>query len=119
MASPDPFENEEVKHLRFYLYLIPVIGFLPAFWTLYSRQGTRQERNVSRLAITLALGWLAGYCLLAAGASTAETLSTPLLITSSVLTSSYFLVNLWLMVCLWQRKPLRLPGISQLSDRLP
>ncbi len=69
--------------------------------------------------VTLALGWLIGYLLLGVGAETAESLSLPLLITSSLLTSGYFLVNLWLMVRLWQRKSLRLPIVSKLSDRLP
>ena len=119
MTSPEPFENEAINHLRLYLYLIPVLGFLPAFWTLYSRKGTRLERNISRQSITLTLGWLLAYFLLAAGANASETGSTPLLVTSSVLTSAYFLINLGLMVRLWQRKSLRLPGVSEISDRIP
>jgi hypothetical protein len=43
----------------------------------------------------------------------------PLMLTSSVITSSYFVINLWLMLRVWQRKPLRLPGFSELGDRLP
>jgi hypothetical protein len=119
MRSPEPFENEDINHLRLYLYLIPVIGFLPAFWTLYNRDGNRVERNVSRQSITLTLGWLLTYFLLAAGADASEPLATPLLIASSLVTSSYFLLNFWLMVRLWQRKSLRLPGVSQISDRIP
>ena len=118
MAS-DSFEQQEVNHLRLYLYLIPVIGFVPAAVTLSQRRGTPQERNLSRLVVTLTLGWLLSYFLLGAGAEFSESLSLPFLISSSVLTSGYFLVNLWLMVRLWQRKPLRLPGVSQVSDRLP
>ncbi len=119
MNSPDPFENLEIRRLQLFLYLVPVVGFFPALWTLYRRRGTRQERNLSRLVVTLALGWLLGYLLLGAGAEASASWSLPLLIMSSLLTSGYFLVNLWLMVRLWQRKPLRLPGVSNLSDRLP
>jgi hypothetical protein len=115
----DPFENQDVKRLRLYLYLIPVFGCIPAAWTLYRRGGSRQERSLSRLAVTLTLGWLLGYLLLAAGAQTSESLSLPMLITSSFLTSGYFLVNIWLMVHLWQRKKPQLPIVSNLSDRLP
>lgn len=119
MSNVDPFENQDIKHLQLFIYLIPIVGFFPALWTLYRRSGTRQQRNLSRLVITLALGWLFGYLLLGVGAQTTESLSLPLLLTSSLLTSGYFLVNIWLMVRLWQRKSLRLPLVSPLSDRLP
>ncbi|MGA7934865.1 MAG: hypothetical protein WCA35_15070 [Kovacikia sp.] len=119
MNDLDPFKNEDVRHLQQFLYLLPVVGFFPALWTLYRRRGTRQERNLSRLAVTLALGWLLGYLLLGAGAEMSDSLALPLLITSSLFTSGYFLVNIWLMVRLWQRKSLRLPIVSKLSDRLP
>ena len=112
------FENQDIKHLQLFLYLIPVFGFFPALWTLYCRQGSREQQKLSRLAITLALSWLVSYVLLGTGAQTAEGLALPLLLTSSVLTSSYFLVNIWLMVRLWQRQPPRLSWISRVSERL-
>ncbi len=124
--SPDLYKEQDLKEqdlnrLQIFVTLIPVIGFLPALWTLYRQQSSPAVQNASRLVVTLTLGWLLGYGLLGAGAqfasdSTVSTLS--LLILSSLLTSGYFLVNLWLMVRLWQRKSLRLPGISRLSDRL-
>jgi hypothetical protein len=115
----DPFENPDIKHLQLFLYLIPVVGFFPALWTLYRRRGNRQERTLSRLVVTLAFGWLFGSVLLGSAANASETAALPLLLTSSLLTSGYFLVNIWLMVRLWQRKSLRLPGFSNLGDRLP
>lgn len=123
MPHPDPYKERPLERLQILVYLIPVIGFLPALWTLYRQQGSLEQQNASRLVVTLTLGWVLGYLLLGAGtqsvhgASTASTLS--LLILSSLLTSGYFLANLWLMVRLWQRKSLRLPGISRLSDRIP
>lgn len=114
----DSLENEEIKHVQLFLYLIPVVGFFPALWTLYRRRGTRQERNLSRTVVVLALGWLLGYSLLGLGAQTSESLSLPLLISSSLLTSGYFLVNIWLMVRLWQRKSMRVPIVTKLGDRL-
>ena len=119
MTAPDPFENQDFKRLQLFLYLVPVVGFFPALWTLYRGQGTRQQKNLSRLVVTLALGWLLGYIFLGVGANASEALSLPLLITSSLFTSGYFLVNLWLMVQLWRRKALRLPIVSKLGDRLP
>lgn len=119
IVTQDPFENQDIEHLQRFVYLLPVVGFLPAFWTLYRRNGTRSQRNLSRLAITLALGWLASYTLLAAGTEAIPSMAVPLLLANSVVTSSYFLINFWLMVRLWQRKPIRLPLVSSLSDRLP
>lgn len=123
MPKPDPYQERDLERLHIFICLIPVLGFFPALWMLYRQQGSSEQRNASRLAVTLALGWLLGDGLLgmghqmAIGTSLASTLS--LLILSSLLTSGYFLVNLWLMVRLWQRKSLRLPGVSQLSDRFP
>jgi uncharacterized membrane protein YhdT len=119
MKPTDALKEQDLKRLQIFIYLIPVLGFFPALWVLYRQQGSREQRNASRLAITLALGWILGYALLGAGAQAAEGLTLPLLIMSSLLTSGYFLANIWLMVRLWQRKSLRLPGISRLSDRLP
>ncbi|MEB3358197.1 MAG: hypothetical protein VKK04_15840 [Synechococcales bacterium] len=115
----DSLDSGELRRLGLFLYLIPVVGFFPALWTLYRHQGDRQQRAVSRLAVTLALGWLLGYLLLNTGAQASDTLALPLLIISSLLTSGYFLVNIGLMVQLWRRKRLWLPGVSRLGDRLP
>ncbi len=117
----DPYKESDLERLQIFVALIPVVGFLPALWTLYRQQGSPAVRNASRLAVTLTLVWLLGYLLLGAAAklsadSTSSVLS--LLILSSLLTSGYFLTNLWLMLRFWQRKAVRLPGISQLVDRL-
>ena len=119
MKPVDRFGTEEINHLRLFIYLLPVVGFFPALWTLYRGRGSREQRSLSRLVVTLVLGWLLGYLLLGSGAQMNSTSALPLLITSSLLTSGYFLTNFWLMVRLWQRKSLRLPVISKLSDRLP
>jgi len=117
--KPDRFGTEDINHLRLFIYLLPVVGFFPALWTLYRGRGSREQRSLSRLVITLAMAWLLGYVLLGTGAQTTDAMALPLLVTSSLLTSGYFLVNFWLMVRLWQRKSLRLPIVSRWSDRLP
>lgn len=118
MKDIDPFENQDLERLKLYLYLTPVIGFFPALWTLYRRQGNRAEQAVSRLAVTLAFGWLLGYILLGTGATASESLKFPLLVMNGLLTSGYFVVTVWLMMRLWQRQSLRLPGISHLAERI-
>lgn len=112
-------ENEDLRHLQLFFYLVPVVGFFPAIWTLYRGRGTKQQKVVSRLAVTLAMGWLFGYLLLGASTEASESATLPLLVMSSLFTSGYFIVNIWLMVQLWRRKRPWLPVISPLSDRLP
>lgn len=116
MKELDPLENQDFKRLQLFVYLIPIIGFLPALWTLYRRQGTREQQAVSRLSVTLALGWLLGYILLLAGAQTSEFWTLRLLFLNSLFTSGYFLVSIGLMARLWQRKSVRLPGISRIAE---
>ncbi len=116
MKEPNPLDNPDLERLQLYIYLIPVLGFFPALWTLYQRQGTRQQQAVSRLSITLAFSWLLGYILLSSGVQMSEFWTLRLFIMNSLLTSGYFLVSFWLMVRLWQRKPPRLPGISRVAE---
>ena len=119
MEMRDDLDNDDVRRLTLFLYLIPVVGFFPAVWTLYRRLGDRSQQSVSRLSVTLAMGWLLSYLLLNIGASSSPNAALPLLIVSSLLTSSYFLINIGLMLQLLRRKRLWLPGISRWSDRLP
>ena len=115
MNELDPLENQDLIRLQLFIYLVPVLGFFPALWTLYRRQGTREQQAVSRLSVTLAFSWLLGYILLSASVPS-EFWTLRLLFMNSLLTSGYFLVSLGLMVRLWQRKSPRLPGISPMAE---
>ncbi len=116
MNELDPLENRDLKRLQLFVYLIPVIGFFPSLWTLYRRQGTREQQAVSRLSVTLAFSWLLGYILLSTGGQISEFWTLRLLIMNTMLTSGYFVVSVGLMVRLWQRKQPRLPGISRVAE---
>src|SRR4028118_2061697 len=116
MKELDPLDNPKLQHLQLYIYLVPVLGFFPSLWTLYCRQGTREQQAVSRLSVTLAFSWLLGYILLSAGGQASEFWTLRLLFMNTLLTSGYFLVSVGLMVRLWQRKSPRLPGISQIAE---
>lgn len=105
--------------LQLVLYMIPVVGFFPSLWTLYSRQGTREQLMASKLSITLMLTWILGYLLLATGAEQASnTLALRLLILNTFLTSGYFLVSAWLVVRTLRGKRQRVPGFSRLSEQI-
>jgi hypothetical protein len=110
---------DALAKLETFLYLTPVIGLLPSIWAIYRRQKDKRELAVCRLSILLAFLWLTTYLSLNVGAelSGASTLGLRLLFLNSLATSSYFLASLWLMMLLWQKKSLRLPGFSALAER--
>lgn len=111
-------QNSLTSQKQLLIYLIPVIGVLPSLWTLYHRQGSREQMKVSRLSITMTFTWLLVYLLLATGAATSEFFALRLLILNSFLTSGYFLVSIWLMFRTIQGQSSRLPGLSNLAERL-
>lgn len=117
MKNKEILENPALIRLHLFILVTPLIGFFPALWTLYRRQGTPEEKAVSRLAITMALVWLAGHFVFEAGALASETGAIPVLLASSLLTTSYFLISLGLMMRIWRRQPLWLPVISRLSEQ--
>lgn len=118
MKNSEPLENQDIQRLELFVLLTPVVGFFPALWTLYRRKGRPPEQRASRLAVTLALTWVLGTILLQAGSNVEEIGRLPLLLTTSLFSTSYFIVSLALMVRIWKRQPLWLPGISQVAEKL-
>jgi hypothetical protein len=107
MQANDPFKEKKLKKLELLMYLVPVVGCIPACWTLYRRQGSREQKAVSRLSVRLTLIWLLAYTFLWIGATqTSELLTLRLLYLNGLLTSGYFLACLAAMVRLWQGKSL-------------
>jgi hypothetical protein len=114
MADLDQQESE-LRNLKLMLYFMPVFGVIPALWSLNRTDSTRAERNASRVAIKLALTWFASYLLFDVSANNIEALHIPLLLTSGLITSGYFVLNLWLVILLWQRKSVNLPWFGQVE----
>jgi hypothetical protein len=111
--------SDSTSILQLILYLIPIVGFFPSLWTLYTRQGTREQLMVSRLSITLALTWILGYLMLATGAEqTSDLLTLRLQILNTFLTSGYFVVSVWLILNAVRGKKQRLPGFSRFAERV-
>ncbi|WP_442945009.1 hypothetical protein [Nostoc sp.] len=115
---PVPSPQCPIPKTQLLLYLIPIIGFFPSLWTLYRGQGSREQLAISRLSVALALTWLLGYLLLTTGAATSDYFPLRLFILNSFLTSGYFLVSVWLILRLMQGKSGRLPGFSNLAERV-
>ncbi len=112
-------DSDALAKLETFLYLTPVIGLLPSMWAIYRRQKDKRQLAVCRLSIFLAFTWLSIYLTLNVGAdlSGASTVGFRLLFLNSLATSGYFIASVWLMMLLWQKKSLRLPGFSVLAER--
>ncbi|MCC5640608.1 hypothetical protein LC593_33215 [Nostoc sp. CHAB 5844] len=111
-------QNSHPNQTQLLIYVIPVIGVLPSLWTLYRRQGNREQLTVSRQSITLTFTWLLAYLLLGTGAATSEFFGLRLLILNSFLTSGYFLVSIWLIFRIIRGQSSRLPGLSNLAEQV-
>lgn len=119
MTPPNSDSESVLQRLQLILYLVPIFGCVPAAWSLYIQPGSKQTQNVSRLVMTLAVGWIVLYGMLSAGSQLSPAFTLRFMTTNLLVTTGYFLTNFWLMVRLLRGKSVRLPGISQLSRRLP
>jgi hypothetical protein len=129
IPSPSSDRRDDALHrLETFLYLTPVIGVFPSMWAIYRRQRDPKQLAVCRLSILLTLIWLSTYLGLNVGAdltsgsgtdglSSISAIGFRLLFLNGVATSGYFLTSIWLMMLLWQKKSLRLPGFSALAAR--
>jgi hypothetical protein len=121
--STQPARQKELAaldRLETFLYLTPVIGLFPSLWAIYRRQHDKRQLAVCRLSVFLAFTWLILYLSLDVGADLAgssTSIAMRLLFANGLATSGYFLTSLWLMVLLWQKKSIRLPGFSALAEQ--
>ena len=129
--------SSHLQRLRTYLHLVPVFGVVPSLWTLYIRtsygesptageevNSALEEAQIlaaSRLSVLIGLGCISAIALLGAGAATQTTQMASLrfLLASSFVGSGYFLLSLVLMFRVAKGQSIRIPGVSQLSRRLP
>ena len=101
----DPFQEQKLEKFAQITRLIPVVGGVPALWTVYHHQGSRQVLSVSRFSLKLTFIWAIAYSLLwLSSLQTSETFTLRLLYLNGLLTSAYILVCLGFMFRVWQRK---------------
>lgn len=105
------------KQLQLWLYLLPVIGIIPALWTISRPQNNeREQQEASRLCLILTLSWLLIYLLLNLSSIQAEELlAFRLLYLNALITTGYFLTCTGLMLRLLKGKSISLPLISDLT----
>jgi uncharacterized membrane protein len=111
--------DRKLQKMRLSFYLLPIVGSLLSLWTLSRSQGDLEQREISRLSISVTLIWSIVYSLLWTGAGqSSEIVSFRLLYANAIATSGYFFFCCMLTVRLWQGKSLRLSGISKIADEL-
>jgi hypothetical protein len=112
MRDRDPFREQKLKKMRLSLYLLPIVGALLSLYMLTGDRGDAEQREISRLSISVTLIWSIVYGLLWIGAGqSSEIVSFRLLYANAIATSGYFFFCCLLTVRLWQGKSLRFPGI--------
>ncbi len=116
------------RKLQIYLHLVPVFGVVLSLWSLYGKPSSTVEdseeatvKAASRLSVILGLACVGAIASLGAGAhsQTSQLNQLRFLFASSFVGSSYFLLSLALMFRVAKDQSIRLPGLSQLSRRLP
>ena len=112
---------DTVQQLQMLVVLVPILGVAPALWHWWLSPAKGPLRSTSRLAIILGLSWFSLTALLGAGANVhlSQVATLRFWLTSSFVGSGYFLVNLWLMFRVLKQKPVKLPGLSNVSERIP
>ncbi|MGB3787848.1 MAG: hypothetical protein WA949_07550 [Phormidesmis sp.] len=121
--TPQPLQK-----LQVYLHLVPVFGIILSLWSLYGKSSSTVEdpeeamvKAASRLSVIFGLVCVGAIASLGAGAhsQTSQINQLRFLFASSFVGSGYFLLSLTLMFRVAKDQSIRLPGLSQLSRRLP
>jgi hypothetical protein len=116
--NDDPLKENKLKFLKFLIILLPVIGCIPAAWTLYKSSSTSEEKKISRVSVNLAIAWLITYILLSLSAgNTSDLISFRLMYLNVLITSGYFITSIVFMISIWRGKLPNLPQISKKNVR--
>ena len=101
------YSHKIERHLKLWIYLLPVVGIIPAVWTLYQLKKNnqtdldeyREQKKASQLSIRLSLIWLISYSSLSLGAAgTADITSFRLLYANAIFTTIYFVTCTAMMI---------------------
>ncbi|MDB9314462.1 hypothetical protein PN462_15220 [Spirulina sp. CS-785/01] len=100
----DPLQEQPLQRLQQLLCFLPLVGIVPALWTLYQPHSTGKQRKTARQALTLTLLWAIAYSLTGIGATQLTALNhLRLLYLDSLITSGYFLTCLVFMGLTWRK----------------
>jgi hypothetical protein len=101
MDSKYSIAEKQNRYLKQWTYLLPIVGIIPAIWTLADSQSETQQKQASRLSIGLFITWLSLYILLFLGADASPNiLAFRLLYVNALMTTGYFVSCLILVMVL-------------------
>jgi hypothetical protein len=109
---------EPDEKFRFFLYLLPVFGAIPAIWTLTRTNANPQYKQVSRTSLTLALAW--GIFYLSCWQSSnwiGEIGSIRLLYSSALITTGYFGLSFWLILRMLKGRSINILNLYSQSSK--
>jgi uncharacterized membrane protein YhdT len=109
------------QHLQLWIYFLPVVGVIPAIWTISQSQDRAiadsqnnplkdssellQQLKASRLSLNLTLIWLCSYILFSYGAADGtEIIAFRFLYANAIVTTSYFVACTFLMTRLGKKR---------------
>lgn len=121
MSSHSSSPQSTEKYLQLWIYFLPLVGIIPAIWTLYRTRDCQalecqnnplvdypqlqSQIKASRRSINLTLAWLCAYVLFNYGSSSATAIvSFRLLFANAAITTGYFLTCTILMARLGKKK---------------
>jgi hypothetical protein len=122
-------KKQTEQHLQLWIYFLPVVGVIPAIWTISQSQDQAiakgrqsliansqnnplkdssellQQLKASRLSLNLTLIWLCSYILLScAAADGTEIIAFRFLYANAIVTTSYFVACTFLMTRLGKKR---------------
>lgn len=114
-------KKQTEQHLQLWIYFLPVVGVIPAIWTISQSQDRAiansqnnplkdsskllQQLKASRLSLNLTLIWLCSYILLSCGAAEGtEIIAFRFLYANAIVTTSYFVACTFLMTRLGKKR---------------
>ncbi len=115
-------KKQTEQHLQLWIYFLPVVGVIPAIWTISQSQDRAiiadsqnnplkdssellQRLKASRLSLNLTLIWLCSYILFSYGAADGtEIIAFRFLYANAIVTTSYFVACTFLMTRLGKKR---------------
>lgn len=115
-------KKQTEQHLQLWIYFLPVVGVIPAIWTISQSQDRAiiadsqnkplkdssellQRLKAGRLSLNLTLIWLCSYILFSYGAADGtEIIAFRFLYANAIVTTSYFVACTFLMTRLGKKR---------------
>lgn len=112
MSDRNSLATSSLDRLKLSIYLLPIVGWIPAVWTLtVAQNASSKQLQASRLSVLLGLCWLITYAGLWTGSMLENRFwSLRFLYLNGLVTTGYFFVCIAMLWRIRQGKTPRLPN---------